>query len=137
MITKRMRSIPRPVLIVVLLGCCGMGLAIYQKNKPSLPVNINTLSKFAAQMPKPARVILFEKDGSSYVEVIGHPTGFPNVPSGPPAYIFDSTGRVRYWTVDTGDSPAYWEDWQGRSNSRDVSMQEALKITQLDIQNDR
>jgi len=57
-----MRSIPPPVLIVVLLGCCGMGLAIYQKNKPSLPVNINTLSKFAAQMPKSARVILFEKE---------------------------------------------------------------------------
>ena len=72
-------------------------------------------------------VITFEKNGSSYFEVIGPLPGFPLVPSGPPAYIFDSTRRVSYWTSDIGDTEEYWETWQDRSNVREISMCQALQ----------
>jgi saccharopine dehydrogenase-like NADP-dependent oxidoreductase len=78
-------------------------------------------------MPPPHKVIAFEKNGSTYVEIIGSLPGFPTVPSGPPAYIFDSSGRIAYWTGDTGDSTEYWENWQHRSNIREISLSEALQ----------
>lgn len=93
---------------------------------------MDTLSKFAAEMPEPEQVIIFEKDGSTYVEVVGRLPRFPTIPmpSGPPIYIFDSTGRIRFWTIDSGDSSVYAEEWYKRSSSREVSMQEALNLTQ-------
>lgn len=100
---------------------------IYQRNQLVLPGNVVTLAEFSATMPKPEKVIAFEKSGSTYVEVIGPLPGFPMVPSGPPAYIFDSSGRIAYWTTDTGDTTEYWENWQGRSNIREISMCEALQ----------
>jgi hypothetical protein len=74
----------------------------YQQHKLVPPSNIVTLAQFSAAMPPPHKVIAFEKNGSTYVEIIGSLPGFPTVPSGPPAYIFDSSGRIAYWTGDTG-----------------------------------
>src|SRR5687767_5744959 len=73
---------------------------LYQRNQLVLPSNIITLAKFCIRMPKPDQVVAFEKNGSSYFEVIGPLPGFPMVPSGPPVYIFDSTGHVSYWTSE-------------------------------------
>jgi hypothetical protein len=115
--------------LVIVAAIAGLGLVLdfYQRNKVALPSDVLTLSEFATRMPTPEKVIAFERNGSSFFEVIGRPRpSFPTVPSGPPAYIFDSTGHISYWTIDIGDSPPYWEDWQNRSNSREVSMREAL-----------
>jgi hypothetical protein len=100
---------------------------LYQQHKVALPGNIVTLAQFSSKMPPPQKVIVFEKDGSSFVEVIGQLPGFPKVPSGPPAYIFDSSGQIAYWTGDTGDSAGYWEKWHDRANTREVSLCEALQ----------
>jgi hypothetical protein len=90
-----------------------------------LPAHVDTSAEFAAEMPEPDRIVLFEKGGSRYVEVAGPR---PGLPSGRPAYIFDSGGRISYWTIDTGDSAEYWEHSEGRMSSREVSMQEALLV---------
>jgi hypothetical protein len=116
------------LLITATIAGLGLALDVYQRNKVALPSDVITLAQFATRMPTPVKVIAFERNGSSYIEVIGRPRpSFPTVPSGSPAYIFDSAGRISYWTGDIGDSPPYWNDWQNRSNSREVSMQEALK----------
>ena len=99
----------------------------YQQHKIVPRSNTVTLAEFSATMPPPQKVIAFEKNGSSYVEIIGPLPGFPTVPSGPPAYLFDSSGRIAYWTADTGDSTEYWEKWQHRSNSREISLCEVLQ----------
>jgi len=99
----------------------------YQRHKLVPPSNTVTLAGFSATMPPPRKVIAFEKDGSAYVEIIGPLPGFPKVPSGPPAYIFDSSGRIAYWTADIGDSLEYWENWQHRSNTREISLCESLQ----------
>ena len=101
------------------------------KEKVALPNGVVTLAEFAGRMPTPEKVIAFEKDGSSYFEVIGRPRpSFPSMPSGPPVYIFDSTGHISYWTGDVGDSPPYWENWQNRSTSQEVSLRYALEAVQ-------
>ena len=125
---KGLKSLLLPLLVMALLAGGWIGLAIYQANRLSLPDHVKTLAAFDAAMPKPEKVIVFEKDGSSYIEVIGRLPNFPAVPSGPPAYICDSTGVVSYWTIDTGDAREYWEKWQNRTNSREVPMREALEF---------
>ena len=99
----------------------------YQQHKLVPPSNVVTLAEFSATMPPPQKVIAFEKNGSAYVEIVGPLPGFPTVPSGPPAYIFDSSGRIAYWTGDTGDSTEYWDNWQNRSKTREISLCEALR----------
>ena len=124
---KTKRLIPT-LLIIAAIASLGLALDFYQRNRVALPRDVITLAEFATRMPTPVKVVAFERNGSSYIEVIGRPRpSFPTVPSGSPAYIFDSNGHISYWTGDIGDSPPYWEDWQNRSNSREVSMQQALK----------
>lgn len=118
-------------LIITLVGLALMlgffvGGSIYQRGKLRLPSHIDTLAEFSTERPKLKKVVIFEKDGSAYVEVVGLPPDFPAVASGPPAYIFDSKGHISYWTVDVGDSTEYWRGWQNRANSREVSMEDAL-----------
>lgn len=119
-----------PLVVLALLVGLGVGLSLYQRSKLDLPGHVDTIAKFSTEMPQPEKVIAFEKNGSPYVELIGRPPRFAimPVPSGPPAYIFDSTGHISYWTVDVGDSTEYWEKWQTRSNSREVSVKEALEL---------
>jgi hypothetical protein len=125
-----LKSSVMPVLVLALLAGLWIGLSIYSRSKLALPSHVDTLAKFSAEMPQPEKVIAFDLYGSSYVELIGRPPRFPGgpVPSGPPAYIFDSTGHISYWTVDVGDSTEYWEDFQNRSNSREISIKEALEL---------
>jgi hypothetical protein len=124
---KIRKSLITALLVFGVIVGFWIGLPLYQKSKLALPSDVVTLAEFSVRMPKPEKVIAFEKNGSSYVEVIGSPPGFPTVPSGPPTYIFDSTGHISYWTIDVGDSSQYWNNWQNRSNSREVSMREALQ----------
>jgi hypothetical protein len=125
---KSRKSSIMTLLVLALMAGFFVALPIFQKLKLALPSHVDTLAEFSAEMPKPEKVIVFEKNGSSYVEVIGVRPGFPSVPSGPPAYIFDSTGHISYWTVDVGDTSEYWENWQNRANSREVSIQDALEF---------
>ena len=118
------------ILVVVLMAGFFIGLPFYQRSKLALPNHVDTLAEFSAEMPKAEKVIVFEKNGSSYVEVIGRRPSGPGVPvpSGPPVYIFDSKGHIRYWTLDSGDTTEYWKDWQNRANSREISMKVALEF---------
>lgn len=129
---KRLKSLLIPIFLVLPV-ICWIAFSIYHTRKHYLPTRVDTLTKFNAGMPKPDRVIVFEKDGSKYVEVVGPRPRLPTISppsSGPPVYIFDSAGRIRYWTIDSGESPDYWEEWQNRSNNREVSMQDALNLTE-------
>ena len=102
---KKQKRLISTLLVIAAVAGVGLALDRHQRNKVALPSGVVTLAEFAARMPKPEKVIAFEKDGSSYFEVIGRPRpSFPTVPSGPPAYIFDSTGHISYWTIDVGDS---------------------------------
>lgn len=124
---KNRKNLIMTLLLFAVFAGFWVGVPLYQKTKLALPSDVVTLAEFSARMPKPEKIMAFEKYGSPYVEVIGQPPGFPAVPSGPPAYIFDSTGHISFWTTDVGDSTKYWEDWQNRSNSREISMPEALE----------
>ena len=115
------------ILIIATVVGAGLALDFYQRNRVALPSDVLTLADFATRMPPPEKVISFERNGATYFELIGRRRpSFPTVPSGPPAYVFDSTGHISYWTTDIGDSPPYWENWQNRSNSKQISLREAL-----------
>lgn len=127
---KRHKSVIMSLLALALVVGFPIGAGFYQRRKLALPSHVDTLAEFSANMPQPKKVVVFEKDGWSYVEVIGLPPSFPvtPVPSGPPAYVFDSNGHINYWTVDIGDDAEYWAKWRHRANSREVSMKDALEF---------
>ena len=126
---KKHRRLILTLLIIATFAGFGLALEFYQRSKVELPADVRTLADFANRMPPPEKVIAFERNELTYFELIGRPRpSFPSVPSGPPAYIFDSTGHITYWTGDVGDTPQYWNQWQNRSNSRVISMREALNL---------
>lgn len=68
-----------------------------------LPEDVKTLDQFKQAMPAPKAVYYNEYSADTFV-VVGAMKGSTN-PSGPPAYVFDGRGTLRYWSADTGDDP--------------------------------
>jgi hypothetical protein len=58
-------------LVIAAVAGFGLALNLHQRNKVALPSGVVTLAEFATRMPKPEKVTAFEKNGSSYFEVIG------------------------------------------------------------------
>lgn len=136
---KRHKTTIMSLLALALVVGFPIGSGFYQRHKLSLPGHVQTLAQFSANMAKPEKVVVFEKDGATYVEVVGLPPGFPAVPvpSGPPTYIFDSNGRIKYWAVDVGETTEYWEKWHSRVKSREVSLKEALEFCERQLLNSK
>jgi len=54
----------------------------------------------------------FVRDGRAYFMVVGQtPNHILALPSGPPAYIFDESGRLVDWTGDLGDAQSFVSKW--------------------------
>lgn len=92
------------------------------------PGSINHISQFSARFPEVERAYEIRRDGQRFVVLM---TPIPNVerkwhvPSGPPAYVFDSKGNLSYWTTDIGDDPRFWKEW---------SIEESTKMSTGDVE---
>lgn len=77
-------------------------------------------------MPPPVGVRLFERRGREYLEVVGRPPPAWTLPSEPPGYVFEKSGRLVSWTYDRGDCPMYLDEWDHFPSVRPVTPKEAL-----------
>lgn len=77
-----------------------------------------------AHIPTPQRFGTLERDGTTYVVVIGRLTRI-YLASGPPVYVFDRSGRLVDWTYDIGDDPRFSEQWGNPWPSEPISRQQA------------
>ena len=70
---KRHKNTILSLLALALVMAFPVGSGFYQRRKLALPSHVQTLAEFSANMARPEGVVMFEKDGLLYVEVIGGP----------------------------------------------------------------
>ena len=127
----RKRDIILIILCIAIVPVLFFAGSIYQTQKVVLPGEVIDLKTFLEKMPMPEHAYMFERDGIQYIELQGTKPGFPAVPSGPPAYVFDVQGNLVFWTIDVGDSTTYWSLWGNiRLNYRDVTLEDVTKMAQ-------
>lgn len=122
----------RIAVALLLLVVCSLtfGVIIYPATPWGMegiapPESVDTLEEFKREMPTPD-FVYFRENSEDVFLVIG-PMKESTFPSGPPAYVFDSTGKLKYWSRDTGDdydSPAALAAHSG--NWLSISMDEAI-----------
>lgn len=77
------------------------------------------------EIPDPVRAETFTFRGREYLMVEGAYQMLPRVPSGPPVYVYDATGRLADWTADEGDDEAFQSRWFGTTDRRPLTRDEA------------
>ena len=88
------------------------------------PATVQNLEQFLEWQTRLRRAELQDVGGRTFVVMHGPLAGL--VPSGPPVYVFDSTGRLVDWTTDSGDDPRFQDQWFGPNrNAREVSAADA------------
>ncbi len=97
-------------VVIILLGVwIFFAVLWYQSVTPGGPTLTEHLTKF----PAPERQRAFTQDGQKYLVLDGALHPLPRFPSGPPLYIFDSSGLLADWTPDSGDSGDFFKKWPG------------------------
>ena len=105
------------ILALLLIGGAGFGLlirAIDVYGRQIAPRQDIDLDTFLSEGPAPFRIKRFLKEGQTNTVVIGTIPGtwasWIILPSGPPAYIFDETGKLIGFVSDTGEN-AWLRTW--------------------------
>lgn len=75
----------------------------------TLPPDVTTLDTYLAWQPGDHTGVIRHRGDAEYLVVFGPLVGF--VSSGPAAYVFDKSGRLVDWTVDSGDSFSFQQKW--------------------------
>ena len=101
------------VLLVLFLAVPGYEL--WAARGIALAFGVSSLNSFIEWQPGPQRAVVRERDGDRYLIVFGPLTGL--LPSGPPAYVFDSSGALVDWARDSGDNGEFESDWHPYGSS--------------------
>jgi len=113
------------ILLALVVGYFAHHLWVLHRLEPS--TDTQTLAAFAERMPPPSRLALADAEGGRYVVWIGDwPQAFV---SGPPCYVFDSSGRLVDWSVDTGDDHHLIYFCHLAGYNREISLDDALAFT--------
>lgn len=111
------------VLLVVTSVIVAYDVLAARRITPS--ADVRSLESFFAWQPGSHRAVLRERGGDEHLVVFGPLTGL--APSGPPAYVFDRSGRLVEWTRDSGDDPGFKRKWRPhQSQFRVVDRQRAI-----------
>jgi hypothetical protein len=86
----------------------------------------DSLAECLEKMPEPARVEVFAQDGREYLLLTGRTQALPRLPSGPPLYVFDRTGRLVDWVGESGDNDFYAR-WPGAAKGRGIGREEMMR----------
>lgn len=119
------------VLAAVLALLLGYTLEVRrERNQLAPPRGIERLSEFAKIAPPPRWLGLVRHDGNDYVSWYGEHSGPFDVPSGPSCYLFDNNGKLIDWQPETGDGGPVESFLQSSSRAGEISLEDALKLTQ-------
>jgi len=112
-------------LVAVAFGAVVYGMALrgyYRAVAPPPGIGIQELSGQVGLV----RIREAEREGSVFYLAEGKlPPGYV-LASGPPVYVFDSSGRLVEWIEDSGDQPGRMRPWEALP-SRGVSLEHVLR----------
>lgn len=114
------------IFLNLLASFCFLVLAVFAVSfiaergymKQVRPEGVTHISEFISRFPSRIGVYRVDYAGQQHVLVLTRPPSAGlALPSGPPAYVFDSNGRLVTWSADTGDDPEFSRTWPtGSSN---------------------
>jgi len=101
------------IFLVVILSpiLLWVGSEVYHAKTSSPKGRATTYKEYREHLPTPIRAKFFIKKNQIFYETDGPIHAPLTFPSGPPAYIFDSQGRLIDWTSDSGDDPSFQDRW--------------------------
>jgi len=73
--------------------------------------NFDSSREYLAAGRLPSHVATLTKAGSNYFIAYSPMDSGLAIPSGPAAYVFDSSGRLVSWSSDSGDDSRFQRDW--------------------------
>lgn len=114
------------VLLILFIGWVSLETRNYRRIAPG--ENAQHLEEFLKSMPPVESIYSRQSGGTTYLEVVGTLPPLPSLPSGPPTYIFDSTGSLIDWTSDYGEDPAFRRRWPLGVTRRRLTPSEALEL---------
>jgi len=109
---KNTRFIGIGVIVIFtffVVGMVAMTILNIKRLSPSSPGM--SISDFAREKPAPQAIVPFEKNDRTYFGWIAELPSW-DVPSGPPIYVFDESGKMIDFTIDVGDDPSFKDNWE-------------------------
>ncbi len=100
--------------IVILGGVALIGSWFYSERSYARrvrPDGISDLRGFLARHSEVDRAFKIQRGENQYFVATLRVSSGMALPSGPPAYVFDATGRLVDWSADTGEDPRYLTAW--------------------------
>jgi len=102
------------VLVIIISVSLWVASEVYYARSMS-PSGVHTVADHYRRFGEPGRITRFERDGVAYYELSGISRRFPTLalalPSAPPAYIYDESGKFVEWCSDPGDQPDFRGRW--------------------------
>jgi hypothetical protein len=100
--------------LIIILGMLGLGIwsatwAAYVDTIHPGTLGI-TIAELEAKLGTPLHLQAHPHYGVTYTLTYGEIRTI-YFPSGPPAYLFDGSGRLVDWTPDVGDGAAFRQTW--------------------------
>lgn len=91
------------------------------------PDPLASLASYAAEHPS-APIRTFLQDGRTWFEVTGpFEAGLRTFAKGPPAYLFDDTGKLVDWCRDSGNARTYRRRWPRLDTASPTTLDAALR----------
>ena len=114
----------KTILALLLVFAAYVAIEVICQCRAKPPATVRNLEQYLGWQTRHRRAELQDVGGQTFVVMHGPLAGL--VPSGPPVYVFDSTGRLVDWTTDSGDDPRFQGKWFGPDrNPREVSAEDA------------
>jgi hypothetical protein len=101
------------ILCLVITNLFFLWLVLTEREVIQFSPHELTFAKHLESMPEPEEYRIYSKPPDSDRLVVIGPSRKIWVASGPPVYIFDRDGRLRAWTIDSGDDSRFMERWGG------------------------
>ena len=117
-----------PVIILALLGLGWVAFTAHEVRRLSPPHSAQNLRGFLTHMPAPDRLTKIDVAGQEYLLVTGVLPSSITLPSGPPQYVFDTSGRLVDWSMDCDDDPDFVAKWNSNDPGTQLTSDEAIDL---------
>ncbi|MDR2430541.1 MAG: hypothetical protein LBD14_06635 [Puniceicoccales bacterium] len=123
----------KTITIVGILVMALLAAFFYEENRrveaARLPEGGADLIIFLEARPNASGIRKFVRNKKVHIEVFGEVVfSLLSVASGPPAYVFDETGKLVEWTADRGSDAVFKKKWGNLGEGTFIGAEDAKRI---------